>query len=122
MDDCSVDVAAPKEGLLKEIPVKEGQSIKKGDILAQLDNSEAAAALEVTKSQLATAQAEADNEVSILYATAAFKVAQAEVLQALEANAQQPNTFSRSEVLERQLKARQVSCKSSRPGARRSTG
>jgi macrolide-specific efflux system membrane fusion protein len=107
MDDCGVDVAAPKEGLLKEIAVKEGQSVKEGEMLAKVDDSEVEAALEVTKSQLATAQAEADNEVSILYAQAAFRVAQAEVQQAQEANAQQPNTFSRSEVLERQLKARQ---------------
>jgi multidrug efflux pump subunit AcrA (membrane-fusion protein) len=107
MDDCSVDVATQKEGVLTEIPVREGQSVKEGDTLAKVDDSEVTAAREVTKSQLATAQAEADNEDSILYAQAAFKVAQAEVQQALEANAQQPNTFSRSEVLERQLKARQ---------------
>jgi multidrug efflux pump subunit AcrA (membrane-fusion protein) len=107
MDDCGVDVAAPKEGLLKEIPVKEGQSVKKDDVLAQVDDSEVAAALEVTRSQLATAQEEADNNVSILYAQAAYKVAQAEYQQAVEANAQQSNTFSKSELLERLLKARQ---------------
>ena len=107
MGDGDVEVPAQEQGVLMEIPVKEGQSVKKDETLAQVDDSQAKMAMEVARNQWLAAQAEADNEVSILYARAAFAVAQAEVQQALEANAQQPNTFSRSEVLERQLKARQ---------------
>jgi multidrug efflux pump subunit AcrA (membrane-fusion protein) len=105
--DGDVEVPAQEQGVLMEIPVKEGQLVKKDDTLAQVDDSQAKMAVEVARNQWLSAQAEADNEVSILYARAAFAVAQAEVQQALEANSQQPNTFSRSEVLERQLKARQ---------------
>jgi multidrug efflux pump subunit AcrA (membrane-fusion protein) len=107
MGDGDVEVPAQEQGVLMEISVREGQSVKKDDSLAQVDDSQAKMAMEVAKNQWLSAQAEADNEVSILYARAAFAVAQAEVQQAFEANGQQPNTFSRSEVLERQLKARQ---------------
>jgi multidrug efflux pump subunit AcrA (membrane-fusion protein) len=107
MGDGDVEVPAQEQGVLMEIPVKEGQVVKKDDTLGQIDDSQAKMAMEVARNQWLSAQAEADNEVSILYARAAFAVAQAEVQQALEANGQQPNTFSRSEVLERQLKARQ---------------
>jgi macrolide-specific efflux system membrane fusion protein len=107
MDDCGVDVPAQKEGKLKKILVRERQLVKEGEPLANVDDSEVTAAMELTKRQLLTAQAEADNDVNIRYAQAAFAVARAEWQQALEANAQQPNTFSKSEVLERQLKARQ---------------
>jgi multidrug efflux pump subunit AcrA (membrane-fusion protein) len=107
MGDGDVEVPAQEQGVLMEIPVKEGQAVKKDDTLGQIDDSQAKMAMEVARNQWLSAQAEADNEVSILYARAAFAVAQAEVQQALEANGQQPNTFSRSEVLERQLKARQ---------------
>jgi multidrug efflux pump subunit AcrA (membrane-fusion protein) len=105
--DGDVEVPAQEQGVLMEIPVREGQVVKKGDTLAQVDDSQAKMAVEVSKNQWLAAKAEADNEVSVLYARAAFNVAKAEVQQAEEANSQVPNTFSRSEVLERQLKARQ---------------
>ena len=107
MNDCGVDVPALEPGELREIPVKEGQVVQHDGLLAQVDDSQAKMAMEVARNQWLAAQAEADNEVSVLYAGAAFKVSQAEVQQALDANAQQPNTFSMSEVLERKLKARQ---------------
>jgi multidrug efflux pump subunit AcrA (membrane-fusion protein) len=107
MGDGDVEVPAQEQGVLMEIPVREGQVVKKGDTLAQVDDSQAKMAVEVSKNQWLAAKAEADNEVSVLYARAAFNVAKAEVQQAEEANSMVPNTFSRSEVLERQLKARQ---------------
>lgn len=102
-----VEVPSPEQGQLMKLAVKDGSSVKKGDMVAQVDDEKAKMAVEVSRNQMLAAEAEAKNPVSVAYATAAWKVAQAEVKQALEANAQMANTFPKSEVLERQLKERQ---------------
>ena len=102
-----VEVPAQEQGVLVELKVKDGSQVEKGDMLAQVDDAQSKMAVEVSRNQMLAAEAEANNPVSVAYATAAWKVAQAEVQQALEANAQVPFTFSKSEILERQLKERQ---------------
>lgn len=53
----SVDVRPQVDGLLVEFPVSEGQFVKKGDLLARIDDRAIVAALERAKAQQAVAQA-----------------------------------------------------------------
>ena len=54
----SVDVRPQVDGLLEEFPVSEGQFVKKGDLLARIDDRAITAALERAKAQQAVAQAQ----------------------------------------------------------------
>ncbi len=47
----SVDVAAPEVGTIEDIPVKQGQLVKKGDVLAVLDREVLVASLEMAKAK-----------------------------------------------------------------------
>jgi multidrug efflux pump subunit AcrA (membrane-fusion protein) len=100
-------VPAQEQGVLMAIPVTEGQAVKKDETLAQVDDSQAKMAQDVANNQYLSADAEAKNEVNILYYHAAYAVAQNEAKLAKTANQEEPNTFAWSEVLERDLKARQ---------------
>ncbi|VVP98209.1 Multidrug resistance protein MdtA [Pseudomonas fluorescens] len=54
----SVDVRPQVDGLLVEFPVSEGQLVKKGDLLARIDDRAIVAALERAQAQQAVAQAQ----------------------------------------------------------------
>ena len=54
----SVEIRSQVDGLLLELPVKEGQRVKRGDLLARIDDRAIVAALEQAKAQLAVAQAQ----------------------------------------------------------------
>ncbi|AWY44454.1 efflux RND transporter periplasmic adaptor subunit [Pseudomonas putida] len=54
----SVDIRPQVDGQLLELPVSEGQFVKKGDLLARIDDRAIVAALEAAKAQQAVAQAQ----------------------------------------------------------------
>lgn len=54
----SVDIRPQVDGLIVEFPVSEGQLVKKGDLLARIDDRAIVAALERDKARLAVAQAQ----------------------------------------------------------------
>ncbi|WP_256660389.1 efflux RND transporter periplasmic adaptor subunit [Pseudomonas sp. G(2018)] len=54
----SVDIRPQVDGLLLELPVNEGQYVKKGDLLARIDDRGIVAALERAKAQQSVAQAQ----------------------------------------------------------------
>ncbi|NUU34734.1 efflux RND transporter periplasmic adaptor subunit [Pseudomonas sp. C2B4] len=54
----SIDIRPQVDGLLLELPVSEGAFVKKGDLLARLDDRTIVAALGAAKAQLAVAQAQ----------------------------------------------------------------
>lgn len=54
----SIDIRPQVDGLLLELPVNEGQAVKKGDLLARIDDRGIVAALEHANAQLAVAQAQ----------------------------------------------------------------
>ncbi|MBU1329804.1 MAG: efflux RND transporter periplasmic adaptor subunit [Gammaproteobacteria bacterium] len=54
----SVEIRPQVDGLLVELPVKEGQFVKRGDLLARIDDRSIVAALDQAKAQLAVAQAQ----------------------------------------------------------------
>lgn len=56
----SVEVAAPESGTIEEIPVRQGQLVKKGDVLAVLDRDLLQASLEIAQAKAeSTAKLEA---------------------------------------------------------------
>ncbi|OPB00928.1 efflux transporter periplasmic adaptor subunit [Pseudomonas fluorescens] len=54
----SVEIRSQVDGLLLELPVKEGQLVKRGDLLARVDDRAIVATLEQAKAQKAVAQAQ----------------------------------------------------------------
>lgn len=93
-----IEVPAEEAGVLVEFGVKEGSSVKKGDLLAKIDDDQVRMAVRVADAKLKSAQRQASNDVNIRYARAASQVAYAEILQAQEANEKTPNTVPQSEV------------------------
>jgi multidrug efflux pump subunit AcrA (membrane-fusion protein) len=81
-------LASGQSGIVSTVNVREGDRVKKGQLLAELDSS-------VPKATLAVAMKQAENDVNVRFAIAAAKVAQAELDSALDANDRQPNTFPR---------------------------
>ena len=84
-------LASAQTGIVSEMHVREGDSVRKGQLLADLDAS-------IPKSSLAVVVKEAENDVDVRFARVAARVAEAEYALALEANKQQPETFSRIEL------------------------
>lgn len=92
-----IEVPAQEAGVLTELKVKEGDTVKLGDALARIDDEQAQMAVTVGESKLAAAERKASNDVNIKYANAAKDVAYAEILQADEANAKVRNTVTDAE-------------------------
>ena len=63
-----VEVPAEEQGVLKEIPVKEGDKIKEGELMAQIDDKQAQAMAVVAQCKLDVAKEEASNDVNKRYA------------------------------------------------------
>lgn len=54
----SVEIRPQVDGILVELPVREGQAVRRGDLLARIDDRAIIAALDQAKAQLAVAQAQ----------------------------------------------------------------
>lgn len=89
-----------------DIKVRENQQIKKGDLLAQLDDRQAMAAKVVADNKLLAAEKEAGNLISVNYAKAKKFVAEKSYDKGVEANLLVANTTPAIELL--RLKAEVV--------------
>jgi multidrug efflux pump subunit AcrA (membrane-fusion protein) len=107
---CEDEVLVPAQeaGALKELPVKDGQHVKKGDLLAQIDDMIPQAQVEVAKAKLQAAQAEATSDIALRYATAAAATAKADYEQNREANDRYAGTIPQARLRELLLKAREM--------------
>ncbi len=101
-----IDVPAQEQGVLVDIKVRENQQIKKGDLLAQLDDRQAMAAKVVADNKLLAAEKEAGNLISVNYAKAKKFVAEKSYDKGVEANLLVANTTPAIELL--RLKAEVV--------------
>ncbi len=106
--DAEVLMPAQEAGVLMRIPTREGQQVAKGDLLAQIDDTLPRLQQNVAINKLKAAQREADDDVSVRYSTAAAKVAEADYLQALEANAKVRGVVPQAEVRRLLLKQREM--------------
>lgn len=93
-----VEVPAQESGILQKLIVKEGDLVKPGDMLAQIDDALAQKQLTISQNELKVAIEQANNTVNERYATAAAAVAWAEWQAAIEANNKVPGTFPAMEV------------------------
>jgi multidrug efflux pump subunit AcrA (membrane-fusion protein) len=103
-----VAVPAQEPGVLMKIPVRDGQQVAKGDLLAQIDDIVPRAKQNVAKYKLKAAEKEARDDINIRYSRAAAAVAQADCDQDEDANRRIPGTVQQTTVREHLLKTRQM--------------
>lgn len=91
-------VPASEPGMLLDVPVEEGQSVQKDDLLAQIDTRSTEARRRIAEAEMAAAQAEASNEANVEVAEKAVEVTKAEYDQSVEINRKSPGTIPVTEV------------------------
>jgi macrolide-specific efflux system membrane fusion protein len=101
-------VATSIAGIVAEVSVSEGDRVKLGDRLVQLDTEQAKTELEAAKATLDAATLQSANDVNVRYARRTMEVRQRELEQSLEANQRLPGTFSESEISKQQLEVDQA--------------
>ena len=106
--DAEVQVPAQEPGVLLNIPVVEGQQVAAGDLLAQLDDILPQMQREVAINKLKVARKEAADDIGVRYSTASAKVAEAEYLQAIDANRRVSGAVPQAEVRRLLLKEREM--------------
>ena len=99
------NVPAPKEGLLTEITIDEGDLVQTGGPMAQIDIREATVKLRAAKHELSAAEEEAKSDVRVRASQAAAQVAEAELAQARRHRARATNSVSETEVRRLELSA-----------------
>lgn len=100
-----IDVPAEATGVLTEVMVREGDRVKKGQVLARVHDHKVR--LEVKRFQIeqATARLQYANELAVRDAELAAAVAENELSRVLAANTRTPNTYRTGEVDRYQLLA-----------------
>ncbi|MEJ5341906.1 MAG: HlyD family efflux transporter periplasmic adaptor subunit [Thermogutta sp.] len=91
-------VPARVQGQLIELSVKEGDTVKRGDVLGRIDDAVLQKTLDVKRYQLEAAKKDADNDVNVRYAKWANLVADAEYQQAVDANNRAPGAVPQAEL------------------------
>ncbi len=71
-------LSATKPGMIIELPVTDGASVEKGDVLGQIDDRESQANIKHAKSELTVAKKQAESDAPIQAAVATKRVAEAE--------------------------------------------
>lgn len=94
------DISVPAEvsGTIEKMLVTEGEFVKAGNVIAEIESASVQLAIEAAKLELETANREAKNEIDILEAQKSEAVAKAELDRVVSANAKTPNTFLNGEV------------------------
>jgi multidrug efflux pump subunit AcrA (membrane-fusion protein) len=80
------EVSAEEAGVLKDIPIKEGQDAAKGDLLAQIDDAKPKMELKVAEAKVAVAKEKVSDDINIRYAKTSALFAEADYLVNKEAN------------------------------------
>ncbi|MFK7777075.1 MAG: HlyD family efflux transporter periplasmic adaptor subunit [Gimesia sp.] len=93
-----VEVPAREVGQLNKMLVKEGTTVQKGDILAQIEDSEAQFLLKQAKLEYQMAQFKAENDINIRFARKAHEVAVAELSRAEESIKKYSKSISKTEL------------------------
>ena len=92
------EVPAQEGGVLTAVAVREGQRVKKGELLAQIDDQVARLAAEAAQSQYEIARSKAANDVRMRFAKKALEVAEAELRRSTESIERFPNSVSQSQI------------------------
>ena len=92
------DVPARDPGVIDAISAKEGDLVKKGDTLVQLDITEPRLEVGRAKLELDIARQESKNDVDVRFAEKSLEVAEAELQRALDSVADYPKSISQTEL------------------------
>ncbi|MCO6046164.1 HlyD family efflux transporter periplasmic adaptor subunit [Aeoliella sp. ICT_H6.2] len=92
------DLAAGESGIVIELNVSEGQGVKRGDVIARIDDTAARIAEQTARAELALAKAKAENDVAVRAAQTAQRVAEAELARSQESIARFPKSVSQSQI------------------------
>jgi len=93
-----VEVPAREVGQLNAMKVQEGMSVERGEVLAQIEDSEAQLLLEQAKLEYEMAQLKAKNDVNIRFARKSHEVANAELQRAEDSIKKYPKSISKTEL------------------------
>jgi multidrug efflux pump subunit AcrA (membrane-fusion protein) len=105
--DCQISadqqavVPAQEAGVLQKIRVREGQQVRAGDLLAQIDDAIPRAQYNVATFKRQVAERQAKDEIDVKYAKAAYDVATATLTRSLKANEKTKGSVS-DEVVDQQ--------------------
>ncbi len=105
--DVPADLPAQQGGVLRTINVTVGDQVKKGDVLATVDDEQEKLSLEVSKQRLVMAQKEAENDVNVRYATKAAEVYKYRYKMVEEAVRNVADAYSKADIMTQLLQAEQ---------------
>jgi len=100
-----VSVPAQEKGLLAKVEVREGDLGAEGDLLAQIDDSEARLTLDRARIELDIALKQSKNDVAVRFAKKAWELAKTEVKRANESIVKFSKSVSQSEIDQLRLTA-----------------
>jgi macrolide-specific efflux system membrane fusion protein len=92
------EVPAQESGVLTNVAVREGQRVKKGELLAQIDDQVPRLAVDAAKAQLEIARAKATNDVRIRFAQKSLEVSEAELRRSTESIERFAKSVSQSQL------------------------
>jgi multidrug efflux pump subunit AcrA (membrane-fusion protein) len=90
-------VPAREPGVLVELTVREGAMIRRGDVIAKIDDDQPQMEKRKAKAEHDQAVAKAESDVDVRYSVAAEQVAEAEHKKALESHAKVPGSVTEVE-------------------------
>lgn len=96
-------VPAREAGVLDQLAVREGDVVKRGDVIAKIDDNQPQMERRKAKAEHDQAVAKAESDVDVRYAIAAEKVAQIEFEKAAESDRKVPGSVTRVELNRLQL-------------------
>ena len=91
-------IAAEESGILTKVYVSDGERVRKGQKLAQVDDTLAKLQWDVSQAELNVAKKEAQNRIAVEYAEKNAATAEREVQRHKEANERMPGAVSASDV------------------------
>src|SRR4051812_34291070 len=97
------EVPAQESGVITSVAVREGQRVRQGELLTQIDDQVARLAADATKAKYDIARAKATNDVRIRYAQKATDVSQAELRRSTESVERFAKSVSQSQLDVEQL-------------------
>jgi macrolide-specific efflux system membrane fusion protein len=92
------EVPAQESGVVTAVAVREGQRVKRGQLLTQIDDQVPRLAADAATSQYEIARAKASNDVKIRFAKKALQVAEAELRRSMESIERFPKSVSQSQL------------------------
>jgi macrolide-specific efflux system membrane fusion protein len=92
------EVPAQEGGMITAIDVREGDRVKAGQLLAQIDDQVARLGEEAAQAQFEIAEAKATNDVRMRFARKALEVSQAELRRSTESIERFPKSVSQSQL------------------------